>query len=110
MNLRTFGLTISAGLCAGFLLTPPVAAHGLYAWINDGAYKAADGSHCCGLNDCVEVKPGDIRESARGAETPFGPVDRRAVYQSRDGKAWVCRRHFRHSTARSSCAFVPGGG
>lgn len=108
MRLRAKWLSVGVAL----LLTYPLGAraHGLYAWINDGGYKAADGSHCCGLNDCVEVKPGDIRESARGAETPFGPVDRRAVYQSRDGKAWVCRRHFRHSTARSSCAFVPGGG
>src|SRR5689334_16124266 len=64
--------------------------HDEYAWINDGNYKAADGTHCCGMGDCVEVKPGDLVEAPGGLSTPFGGIDARGVYQSRDGKAWVC--------------------
>ena len=90
-------------------LVPGARAHGEYAWINDGGYKAADGSHCCGMADCVEVKPGDLAEAPGGLSTPYGIIDGRGVYQSRDGKAWVCRRQ-RGAGPRSSCAFVPGGG
>lgn len=109
MRLRTMALTI----CVAALLTGPLrpaGAHDAYAWINDGGYKAADGSHCCGAADCREVPAGSIAEAPGGFATPFGLVDGRGVYPSRDGKAWVCRRHFRGSTSRSSCAFVPGGG
>ena len=109
MRLRTKGLIVCALLCAVPHLTPAARAHGEYAWINDGGYQAADGSHCCGMADCVEVKPGDLAEAPGGLSTPWGIIDGRGVYQSRDGKAWVCRRQ-RGAGPRSSCAFVPGGG
>lgn len=91
------------------LWADPAAAHGDFAWIGDGNYKAADGTHCCGISDCVEVKPGDLVEGPSGFSTPYGTVHRGGVYQSRDGKAWVCRRQ-QGAPPQSSCAFVPGGG
>lgn len=108
---RGFDANVHAAILAFTpLLTMAAAhAHDAYAWINDGNYKAADGTHCCGMNDCVEVKPSELAEAPGGMSTPFGMVDGRGVYQSRDGKAWVCRRH--HGAApKSSCAFMPGGG
>lgn len=73
---------ILVAILAAFVLARafPARAHGLYSWINDGNYKAADGSHCCGLADCLEVKPGDIAEAPGNISTPYGLVDRRAVY------------------------------
>lgn len=87
----------------------PAQGHGLFAWINDGNYKAADGTHCCGMADCVEVKPSDLIGEGSTYRTPYGEIDAKGVYQSRDGKAWVCRRQ-QGAGPRSSCAFVPGGG
>jgi len=88
-------------------LAAPAAAHGDYAWINDGRYKAADGTHCCGWNDCRELKPSEIREGDAEHATPFGSVPNKAVYQSRDGKAWICRWD---RPPHKRCLFTPGGG
>ena len=99
-------LGVAVGLAAAF----PARAHDLYAWINDGGYKAADGSHCCGWKDCVELRQSEIGELRDAWTTPYGLIDKRAVYQSRDGKVWVCRRHHAGATPESSCLFVPGGG
>ena len=87
-----------------------VNAHFEYAWINDGNYKAKNGTHCCGMNDCKEIAESEVRERNGMSDTPFGPVDPKGVYQSRDGKVWVCRRHWPYSTAEGSCLFIPGGG
>ena len=86
-----------------------VQAHGEYAWINDYGYKAADGTHCCGLSDCLEIKQSDIKERPDGFETPHGLVNKRGTYQSMDGKTWVCRRHHAGATPHTSCLFMPGG-
>ena len=86
-------------------------AHGIYAWINDHNYKAADGTHCCGWLDCREIDLKDVSQGPGGMMmTPFGAVSPKGTYQSRDGKTWVCRRHFPSGTALNSCLFVPGGG
>ena len=87
-----------------------VNAHFEYAWINDGNYKAKNGTHCCGMSDCKEIAERDVRERNGMFDTPFGPVDPKGVYQSRDGKVWVCRRHWPYSTPDGSCLFIPGGG
>lgn len=77
-------------------------AHGVYAWIDDFNYKAVDGSHCCGWNDCRELQRSDVQERRDGFMTPGGLVDPKAVYQSRDGKVWLCRTN--------KCLFLPEGG
>lgn len=84
--------------------------HGEYAWINDHNYKAADGTHCCGIADCREIELKDVSHQNGMMMTPFGAVSPRGTYQSRDGKTWVCRRHFPSGTALNSCLFIPGGG
>lgn len=77
-------------------------AHGIYAWIADHNYKAIDGTHCCGISDCFEINPADAIEKRDGFHYQDRIIDKRAVYQSRDGKAWLCRFN--------KCLFLPGGG
>lgn len=93
-----------------FADTGIVLAHYEYAWINDRGYKAANGNHCCGIEDCVEIPLRDVREEQGHFMTPYGAVDPKGVYQSRDGKTWVCRRHTVGATPQGACLFIPGGG
>lgn len=83
-------------------------AHGEYAWINDGHYKSANGTHCCGVNDCVLLSVQDVKPGAGGYSTPHGVVPHRGTYNSRDGKIWMCRWWLADPGER--CLFIPGAG
>jgi hypothetical protein len=102
----------AAAIIVAIAVSWPTAsvAHGDHAWINEQGYKAANGTHCCGWSDCLELALADVRETPAGWETPYGAVDKRGVYHSRDGRVWVCRRHHRGATPQGSCLFIPGGG
>lgn len=83
-------------------------AHGEYAWINDGNYKSANGTHCCGWNDCMLLSAQDVMPVPQGHATPHGIVPPKATYQSRDGKIWMCRWWL--ADPASKCLFIPGAG
>lgn len=83
-------------------------AHGEYAWINEGAYKSANGTHCCGWNDCMLLSAQDVMPVPQGHATPHGIVPPKATYQSRDGKIWMCRWWL--ADPASKCLFIPGAG
>lgn len=89
-----------------FARTPVAAAHGDFAWIGDGRYRSTSGEHCCGWADCREIDPATVRADGREHDTPLGRVPNGAVYQSQDGRAWICRAHL---APERRCLFLPGG-
>src|SRR5262249_45594047 len=64
-------------------------------WIANGHFVSPiDGSHCCGINDCIELKSEDVQETHGGyfisklnETVPF-----REVQVSRDGQYWRCKK------------------
>jgi len=95
----------------GFFVMPAFAHDpwGSPNWIANGHFTSPiDGSHCCGLFDCVQLDPDDVREisggySLRGMVT-YGTgksarnqwldetVPFREVQRSRDGNYWRCKK------------------
>lgn len=83
--------------------------HGNPNWIAKGEYRSPiDGSHCCGVADCVQVDADDVREvrgglSLRGRVT-YGIgkgsthqwldefVPQKEVQPSLDGNYWRCKK------------------
>jgi hypothetical protein len=89
-------------------------------WIANGHFVSPiDGSHCCGVNDCVELDEGIVHPNGVGYElngiARFGMgagqrtfminevVPYREVQVSRDGKYWRCHKP---DTSRR-CFFAP---
>lgn len=48
------------------LLAFPALAHDDYAWINDGGYVNAWGTHCCGPSDCHVIRQDQYRRLEGG--------------------------------------------
>lgn len=111
-----------AALVAAFLCLPAIA-HDKYGhpnWIYNGAYTSPiDGTHCCGVNDCMELPDEMVKATPDGyridGEVSFGvgpgtvtfgvheTVPHREVQVSRDGKYWRC-----HKADKSRrCFFAP---
>jgi hypothetical protein len=120
MSMRTPFL-----LGAAIVLTAATAtfAHDRWGnpnWIANGHFMSPiDGSHCCGLNDCVELDDGIVHSNGVGyelhglakqgvgsGETAFminEVVPYREAQVSRDGKYWRC-----HKPDKSRrCFFAP---
>jgi hypothetical protein len=99
-------LTKSALPGAIFVLTffaQPTFAHDF--WINHGNYKSpADGSHCCGDNDCKMLSPEEVRITPRGYVLTNGELVPFSEAQgSEDGLFWRCKRH----DGSRRCFFAP---
>lgn len=96
--------------------------HGTPNWIANGHFVSPiDGSHCCGVADCVQVEPDYVREVAGGywlngpvtypGATGKGDViqllnevvPHREVQQSRDGLYWRCKK----PDGSRRCFFAP---
>ena len=75
-------------------------------WISNGHFTSPiDGSHCCGINDCVELSSDDVRETDGGyylnklnEVVPF-----KEVQVSRDGQYWRCTK----PDGSRRCFFAP---
>ena len=75
-------------------------------WIaNEHLVSPIDGSHCCGINDCVELSSDEVQETNGGyflkrlnELVPF-----REVQVSRDGQYWRCRK----PDGSRRCFFAP---
>ena len=75
-------------------------------WIANGHFVSPiDGSHCCGINDCVELQSEDVTETHGGyfiaklnETVPF-----REVQVSRDGQYWRCKK----PDGSRRCFFAP---
>jgi hypothetical protein len=96
-------LLVAAGAALG---------HGDAAWIqHEPAYKAANGVHCCGQNDCTRLPDGAVLEADDGwfvtlpdrAAPQFIRRTARGVYPSRTGDYWACR----HPASPIRCFFYP---
>jgi hypothetical protein len=75
-------------------------------WIANGHFVSPiDGSHCCGINDCVELSSHEVQETTAGyylnklnEVVPF-----REVQVSRDGQYWRCKK----PDGSRRCFFAP---
>src|SRR5262245_51640658 len=75
-------------------------------WIANGHFVSPiDGSHCCGVADCVELSSSDVQETTGGyflnklnETVPF-----REVQVSRDGQYWRCKK----PDGSRRCFFAP---
>ena len=115
--------TISLLGAAFLVLATAALAHDQWGnpnWIANGHFTSPiDGSHCCGVNDCVELDDGivhpngvgyDVNGMAKvimGARTTSFMINETVPYReaqvSRDGKYWRC-----HKPDRSRrCFFAP---
>jgi hypothetical protein len=81
--------------------------HGQPNWIARGSYYSpVDGSHCCGVNDCVALDPEDVSATSTGGYTIRSlneVVPPREVQVSRDGQYWRCRK----ADGSRRCFFAP---
>ena len=98
-------LAMPAALAAGSALL--LLAHGDAVWIQrDPKYLAADGVHCCGVNDCRPAHPGEVIE--QGDAYLIAPSGQRfedgaaGLHASIDQRYWVCLWQ-----NRVRCLFVP---
>jgi hypothetical protein len=75
-------------------------------WIANGHFVSPiDGSHCCGVNDCVELSTAEVQEVTNGyllsrlnEVVPF-----KEVQISRDGQYWRCKK----PDGSRRCFFAP---
>jgi hypothetical protein len=75
-------------------------------WIANGHFVSPiDGSHCCGINDCIELSNDEVQETHGGyylkrlnEVVPF-----REVQVSRDGQYWRCKK----PDGSRRCFFAP---
>jgi hypothetical protein len=83
--------------------TSPAFAHDF--WINHGDYKSpADGTHCCGDNDCKMLSPEEVKVSQRGYVLMNGElVPFSEAQPSEDGEYWRCKRY----DGSRRCFFAP---
>ncbi len=105
---RPYDIYFLAILLTYFLLAiSPARSHDDAAWIGQGHYRGADGSYCCGVNDCHRVTweiVALVRDgylvSWHGQRTrvPFSQSQR-----SKDADYWLCERPD-HSVR---CFFAP---
>jgi hypothetical protein len=82
----------------------PTLAHDF--WINHGHYKSpADGSHCCGDNDCFLLPAEDVRPTAAGwlIESLGETIPYSEAQTSEDGEFWRCKRY----DGSRRCFFAP---
>ncbi len=115
-----------AALAALLLFVPAFAhdRHGNANWISNGAYLSpVDGSHCCGINDCVEVDADDVTEegggyrlrgmvtygSGKGAKHQWLDeyVPPREVQTSKDGRYYRCNYMSGPKQNQRRCFFAP---
>lgn len=111
----------ATAVTSGALLLASVAfAHDPYGqpnWIANGHYTSPiDGSHCCGVNDCMEIPSENVREVTGGLDVggfmvlkggdwvPASEVVPHAeVQRSRDGNYWRCKK----PDGSRRCFFAP---
>jgi hypothetical protein len=75
-------------------------------WIAKGHFVSPiDGSHCCGINDCLELSSEEVQETHGGyfltklnEVVPF-----KEVQISRDGQYWRCKK----PDGSRRCFFAP---
>jgi hypothetical protein len=84
---------------------PTVHAQNHQFWINGGNYKSpADGTHCCGKNDCHLVRADGVRITAAGYRLIDGQtIPYAETLTSEDGDYWMCKRH----DGSRRCFFAP---
>jgi hypothetical protein len=101
----TFLKTSLTGAALVLLLLAPTAnAHDF--WINHSGYKSlADGTHCCGNNDCFEFSAADVTATPAGwLVKPLGEtIPYSEAQASEDGKFWRCKRY----DGSRRCFFAP---
>ena len=125
MRLRALlvGVGIVAGLFAPLNSIGQVPDHGHDDfWINNGNYKSASGTHCCGPNDCHGPDEGLHVESItnlgdagyvvsftyNGNRFENLPVPVASSHDSEDGMAWICGTYLSwNDTYRIRCLFLP---
>jgi len=110
------GLAIAAlaGATYGLGLTPAVA-HGAAQWIADGAYKAPNGSTCCGVSDCHRAEGATAKRVPDGyiiAVTIEGKsyalfTPKAAVFGSIDDAVWYCALPQDYVSGHARCLFLP---
>jgi hypothetical protein len=101
MTLRTALLASVVVLASSYY---PAFAHDF--WINHGNYKSpADGSHCCGNNDCFTVPASDMKPTPAGwlIESIGEVVPYSEAQTSEDGEFWRCKRY----DGSRRCFFAP---
>lgn len=89
-----------------FFSVAPAWAHDDAEWINHGRYHSlADGSHCCGPNDCFVVPAEHMSALPSGwnINTTGELVPYRETQSSEDGQFWRCKRH----DGSRRCFFAP---
>jgi hypothetical protein len=115
-----------AASLAVFLCSPAYGhdRQGNANWISRGSFLSpVDGSHCCGVNDCVEVDPDDVHERAGGYDlrgmVTYGTgkgakhqwideyVPPREVQASRDGRYYRCNYMSGPKKDQRRCFFAP---
>ena len=101
MNQATFACRGAA--VALVLFASPAFAHDF--WINHGNYKSpADGTHCCGDNDCQALNAEDVKITPRGYALMSGElVPFSEAQTSEDGAYWRCKRY----DGSRRCFFAP---
>jgi hypothetical protein len=99
-------LKISLTGAAVTLLLFVATAHGHDFWINHSGYTSpADGTHCCGKNDCFEFSAADVAATAGGwFVKPLGEtIPYSEAQASEDGRFWRCKRY----DGSRRCFFAP---
>ena len=82
----------------------PAAAHDF--WINHSGYKSpADGTHCCGKNDCFAIPASDMQSTAVGwlIKSIGETIPYSESQSSEDGEFWRCKRY----DGSRRCFFAP---
>jgi hypothetical protein len=76
-------------------------------WIADGHFTSPiDGSHCCGIADCVELHPDDVMQTNIRdfwIKSMNELVPEQEVQNSRDGNYWRCKK----PDGSRRCFFAP---
>ena len=95
--------TLPGAALALLLFVPTANTHDF--WINHGKYKNAEGTLCCGDNDCFEFSAEEVAATPAGwLVKPLGEtVPYSEAQASEDGKFWRCKRW--DGTRR--CFFAP---
>jgi hypothetical protein len=102
--MTSLKVVLSAACVSLFLASQPSLAHDF--WINHGNYKSpADGSHCCGDNDCFLVPASEMHPTAAGwlIESLGEVIPYSEAQTSEDGEFWRCKRY----DGSRRCFFAP---
>lgn len=102
--MTSCSITFAGSAAALILLAAPALAHDL--WINHGNYSSpADGSHCCGDNDCFLVPASEMRPTAAGwlIKSLGETIPYSEAQPSEDGEFWRCKRY----DGSRRCFFAP---